>query len=207
MAEQIRGIILEGQSCSGKTSIFNALKRLHTAQPNAERNVIFLSEHYSQNLNWVHGQMQCLTREENLQVLSNRVGMLEQLSSYADGMGVHSRRSRGLFFMFERFHLNFAYSFPDKDDVEYQALEARLRALHPLTVLCTVSPDKMRSRLAHRATLTGESVTDAAVQEYIRNQEHFIEAAERSALPTLILCTDSMDWDGFARQLLDRIES
>lgn len=206
MAEQIRGIILEGQSCSGKTSIFNALKRLHTAQPNAERNVIFLSEHYSQNLNWVHGQMQCLTREENLQVLSNRVGMLEQLSSYADGMGVHSRRSRGLFFMFERFHLNFAYSFPDADDVEYQALEARLSALHPLTVLCTVSPDKVHSRLVHRATYTGENVTDEAVQTYIQNQQRFIKAAERSTLPTLILCTDGMDWDGLARQLLERIQ-
>lgn len=29
MPKQIRGIIPEGQSCSGKTSLFNAIKRCH----------------------------------------------------------------------------------------------------------------------------------------------------------------------------------
>ena len=39
MSKQIRGIILEGQSCSGKTSIFNALKLCHLSESDAERNV------------------------------------------------------------------------------------------------------------------------------------------------------------------------
>lgn len=51
MSKQIRGIILEGQSCSGKTSIFNAIKQFHALENDAERNVIYLAEHYSQSLN------------------------------------------------------------------------------------------------------------------------------------------------------------
>jgi hypothetical protein len=35
MSKQIRGIILEGQSCSGKTSIFNAIKRCHPLETDA----------------------------------------------------------------------------------------------------------------------------------------------------------------------------
>ena len=42
------GIIDEGQSCSVKTSIFNALKHSHPSEDNAERNVVYLSEHYLQ---------------------------------------------------------------------------------------------------------------------------------------------------------------
>jgi uridine kinase len=55
MGEQIRGIILEGQSCSGKTSLFNAIKRQFGLIDQAERTNIFMSEHYSQTLNNVHG--------------------------------------------------------------------------------------------------------------------------------------------------------
>jgi len=56
MSKQIRGIILEGQSCSGKTSIFNAIKRYHLLEDDGERNVIYLAEHYSQTLNCVNGK-------------------------------------------------------------------------------------------------------------------------------------------------------
>lgn len=87
MSKQIRGIILEGQSCSGKTSIFNAIKQCHSSESDFERNAIYLSEHYSQTLNSINGSLKNLSQEENMKVLSDRVSMLEQLSSYANSMG------------------------------------------------------------------------------------------------------------------------
>lgn len=90
MSDQIRGIIIEGQSCSGKTSIFTALKKLHPDSADAERNSIFLAEHYSQNLNFVHGELKAMNKEENLRVLRERVRMLEALNRYTNAMGVHS---------------------------------------------------------------------------------------------------------------------
>lgn len=46
----IRGIILEGVSCSGKTSLLHALNRVHAENPDNERSVLVLGEHYSQAL-------------------------------------------------------------------------------------------------------------------------------------------------------------
>jgi tRNA uridine 5-carbamoylmethylation protein Kti12 len=205
MSEQIRGIILEGQSCSGKTSIFNAIKRCHLLEDDAERNVIYLAEHYSQNLNWVNGEFKNLSREDNLKVLSDRISMLEQLNKYANSMGISSRHSRGLFFVFERFHLNYANCFDDMNSDEYVRLEQRLINLNAQAVLCTISPDNTAQRLIHRATYTKEEVTGESVAQYIETQRSFINCANKSAVPTLILNTDSMDWDGYARAILEKI--
>lgn len=205
MSKQIRGIILEGQSCSGKTSIFSALKQIHALENDAERNVIYLAEHYSQNLNWVNGEFQRLNQDENLKVLSDRISMLEQLNNYANSMGEHSRRSRGLFFLFERFHLNYAFCFNDITSNEYLKLEKRLLNLNALSVLCTISPENTVQRLTHRATYTNEAVTEGGILEYIKNQQHFIDMANKSNVPTMIINTDDLNWDKHARIILDKI--
>jgi hypothetical protein len=205
MSRQIRGIILEGQSCSGKTSIFNAIKHCHFSEDDAERNGIYLAEHYSQNLNWVNREFQRLSRDENLKVLSDRISMLEQLNNYANSMGEHSRRSRGLFFVFERFHLNYAYCFNDISSDEYVKLEQRLINLNAQAVLCTISPENTTRRLVHRATYINEAVTQENVVEYIQNQQRFVDFVSMSSVPTMVISTDNMDWDGYARMILDKI--
>lgn len=206
MSKQIRGIILEGQSFSGKTSVFNALKRCHYCESDSERNIIFLSEHYSKTLNWVNGEFKNLSREENLKVLADRIAMLEQLNAYANAMGVHSRRSRGLFFVFERFHLNYAFSHNDMESEEYVQIENRLRSINARPVLLTISPSQVETRLRHRAQYSGEEVTGESIEKYIRQQERFREIAGKSSLATRVINTDSMDWDAIAKDLLKCME-
>ncbi len=205
MSKQIRGIILEGQSCSGKTSIFNAIKRCHLLEDDGERNVIYLAEHYSQTLNCVNGELQMLSQEENLRVLSDRISMLEQLNNYANSMGEHHRWSRGLFFVFERFHLNYAYSFNDITSTGYLKLEQRLINLNAQVVLCTISHENTEQRLIHRSTYTNEVVTQEGITKYIENQRHFVELAKKSTVPTMIINTDDLNWDGYARMILNKI--
>lgn len=203
MSKQIRGIILEGQSCSGKTSIFNAIKHCQFAEDNAERNIIYLSEHYSQMLNWVNGKLQNLSQEENLRVLSDRIAMLEHLNNYANSMGEHSQRSRGLFFVYERFHLNYAYCFNDTDSDEYVKLENRLNNITAQVVLCTISSENTEQRLRHRATYTNQVVTQNEIYKYIENQQRFINIASKSSVPTTIVNTDDLNWDKHARKILE----
>jgi len=205
MSKQIRGIILEGQSCSGKTSIFNAIKLCHLSEVDTERNVIYLSEHYSQTLNWVNGELKNLNQEENLRVLLDRISMLEQLNNYANSMGEHSRRSRGLFFVFERFHLNYDCCFNDTTSDEYIKLEQILSELNAQVVLCTISPENTTQRLMHRATYTNEVVTQEDITKYIENQQRFVDFANKSTVPTIIINTDDLNWDGYARMILDKI--
>lgn len=205
MSKQIRGIILEGQSCSGKTSIFNALKNLHSLEKDAERNVIFLAEHYSQTLNLIHGELKNLSQEENLRVLSDRVSMLENLNNYANSMGEHTRRSRGLFFVFERFHLNYAFCFNDVDSGEYKELENRLHNLNTQVVLCTISAEKTEQRLKHRSIYTKEEVTRERIDQYIERQQLMINLANKSSLPTMIINTDDLSWDSYAEMILNNM--
>ncbi|MHB1483078.1 MAG: hypothetical protein ACYCYI_00290 [Saccharofermentanales bacterium] len=205
MTQQIRGIILEGQSCSGKTSIFNALKIQHSLEENAERNTIFLAEHYSQTLNYVNGELKRLNQKENLGVLSDRISMLEYLNNYANSMGEHSRKSRGLFFVFERFILNYANSFNDSSSEEYVQLEERLYNLNTKVILCTIKPENIERRLKHRAFYTNEIVTNADITNYIGSQQLLIDIAKKSVLPTIILETDDLNWDGYAKFILEKI--
>lgn len=205
MSKQIRGIILEGQSCSGKTSIFNAIKHCHHLETNAERNVIYLAEHYSQTLNYVNGELKNLSQKENLRVLLDRISMLEQLNNYADSMGEYSRRSKGLFFVFERFHLNYANAFNDITSDEYVKLEQRLSNLNAQVVLCTISPHNTAQRLMHRANYINEVATQEDIAKYIDNQQRFADFAYKSTVPTMIINTDDLNWDGYARTILDKI--
>jgi len=205
MSKQIRGVILEGQSCSGKTSIFNALKSCHILESDAERNIIYLAEHYSQTLNWVNGKFQYLSQEENLRVLSDRISMLEQLNNYADSMGEHFRQSRGLFFVFERFHLNYAFSHNDITSEDYGKLEQRLIRLNAQVILCTISHENVRQRLMHRATYTNEVVTQESIEKYIENQQRFVNIANKSTVPTMIINTDDLAWERYAKMILDKI--
>jgi thymidylate kinase len=202
MSKQIRGIILEGQSCSGKTSVINEIKHGHLEEDDAERNVIYLSEHYSQTLNWNNGELKNLSQEENLQVLSDRISLLEHLNSYANSMGEHSRRSRGLFFVYERFHMNYAYCYQDITSNEYIQLEHRLLNLNVQVVLLTISAAHVEQRLKHRATYTSETVNEESIIKYMENQQRFIDIAKKSILPTMILNTDNMDWEDYAKRIL-----
>ncbi|MCE5195677.1 MAG: hypothetical protein LLG09_00885 [Negativicutes bacterium] len=207
MSEQICGIILEGPSCSGKTSLFNAIQRYHLTEAGAERNVIYLAEHYSQNLNWVNGVLQGMSRAENLQVLRERVALLEQLNRYANSMGIHSRRSRGLFFVFERFHLNFAVCFRDGGSEEYVDLQQRLTQLHALTVLCTISPQNVLARLEQREASSNRIFTQNDIDAYNEKQRQFLACAQGSLLPTVIVNTDSMAWDAYTARIFRRLRA
>jgi hypothetical protein len=156
-------------------------------------------------LNFVNGELKNLSQEENLRVLSDRVSMLEQLNNYANSMGEHSRRSRGLFFVFERFHLNYANAFNDNTSEEYVKLEKKLNELSTQVVLCTISPQNTAERLMHRAKYTNEVVTQEEISRYIDNQQRFVDFAYKSTVPTMIINTDDLNWDGYARTILDRI--
>lgn len=87
----IRGIVLEGYSHAGKTSVLKALKRLHAVDESSERSIIVLSEHYSQILNNVHGEYKSLNRDEHLNLLKERISMLKKLNDWAKIF-----RSRGI---------------------------------------------------------------------------------------------------------------
>ncbi|OPH50023.1 hypothetical protein BC351_36630 [Paenibacillus ferrarius] len=204
----IRGVILEGYSNAGKTSVLKALKLLQAQDESSERSIIVLSEHYSQVLNNVHGEFQRLNREEHLQLLRERVSMLRQLNEWANYLGPDaSRGSRGLFFILERFHLNHRVAFPTISSHEIELLENEMLNLGAKCVLLTISPENVEQRIQSRTphewtNKTGEEIKKAA-DEFIHTQLELCNQSSISGIPTIEINTDNKDWIAYANKIMD----
>ncbi|NBD24578.1 hypothetical protein [Paenibacillus glycinis] len=203
----IRGIILEGYSHAGKTSVLKALKLLHAQEKSAERSVVVLSEHYSQVLNNVRGELRRLHRDDHLRLLQERVSMLRQLSDWADYLGPDaSRASRGLFFILERFHLNHRAAYPDEPPREIESLESDLLRLGANCVLLTVSSERIAQRMQSRTPEEWKNKTEEEIgrsaDEFRQTQSELRKQARLSIVPTLEINTDAKDWNAYANQIM-----
>jgi thymidylate kinase len=206
----IRGIILEGYSHAGKTSVLKALKLLHAQDESSERSIIVLSEHYSQLLNNVHGEFKCLSRDEHLHVLKERVDMLKQLNGWATYLGPDaSRGSRGIFFILERFHLNHRAAFPADSLYEIENIEKELLLLGAKCVLLTVSPENIEQRMQNRTPHEWKNKTKNEIKksadEFLHTQSELRKQSSLSILPTIEVNTDNKDWAAYAKEVMDLI--
>jgi thymidylate kinase len=203
----VRGVVLEGCSCAGKTSMLKAIKRRQAASE-LERSVVILSEHYSQALQAVGNGYEFLTREEHRELLSDRVEVLERLQHWSHRLALGPSSSRGIFFALERFHLNHRLAYSD-DDHWVTGLEERLIGLHAVCALLTVSAEHVPQRFHDRFRRSGKTYRDkdidSAAATFLEHQEQFVLAAKQSRVPTMKLKADHRDWDRLADDLLGRV--
>lgn len=206
-----RGVILEGCSNAGKTSLLRALKRLQAGDEQAESSVVVLGEHYSQVLQNVRGQLVRLSREQHLELLSDRVDMLKKLNDWANHLGPWRRKSRGLFFILERFHLSHRAAFPDHDDTAIAEIEQRLVELGARCVLLTISPAVVEERIKSRNLSEWEGKSSKEVEEACKDlleaQDALRFQARRSIVPTREINTDDKHWDAYARMIMEDLNS
>ncbi|MEK5038466.1 hypothetical protein [Sporosarcina sp. FSL K6-3457] len=201
---KFRGIILEGYSNAGKTSVLKSLKQLQACD-DAERSVIILSEHYSQVLHKVNGELKWLGHEEHLQLLKERVAMLKKLNNWAREIGQSSQISKGLFFILERFHLNHRVAFPHYISDEIKQLEEELFEMGARCILLTVSPENIEQRICSRNPneWVGKTEEDIkmACDLLLEQQQEYRSQAENSIIPTIEINTDNKDWKSYAKQI------
>lgn len=175
---QMRGIILEGYSHAGKTSVLKSLKLIQAQDELAERSVIVLSEHYSQVLHNIRGSFVRSSHEEHLQLLKDRVVMLRDLNKWANKLGHASRRARGLFFILERFHLNHRVSYSDKALYEIEAIENEMLSFGAKCALLTISPEiveqRIQSRTPYEWVNKSSEEIKASVNELITTQSELL---------------------------------
>lgn len=211
MRSQIRGVVLEGLSCAGKTSTLIALKRAQAENNEAERSLIVLSEHYSQVLNNVKGNLVRHERDEHLKLLDERIAMLERLNDWAAYLGDWNRASRGIFFILERFHLNHRLAFPGNDVSALEEIEKRLFYLDAKTVLLTISSNTIEERLRHREGSNWDrysaSEREKRCIEFLDMQNKLIEQSKLSYVKTIEINTDRRQWDEYARYIMESLLS
>ncbi|OWR32310.1 hypothetical protein CDO73_01490 [Saccharibacillus sp. O23] len=203
----IRGIILEGYSNSGKTSLLRALKRYQAQDEASESSVVILGEHYSQILHNVHGKFVRLSREQHLDLLKSRVDLIKPLNDWANFLGPGRRKSRGLFFILERFHLNHRAAFPEADEIEITELEKQLCELGANCILLTLSNEKAEERIKSRNPdeWVGKPREDMeqACEDLIETQNNLRIQAAKSLVPTKEINTDRKDWNEYARLIME----
>lgn len=203
----IRGIILEGYSNSGKTSLLRALKRYQAQDETSESSVVILGEHYSQILHNVHGEFVRLSREQHLDLLKSRVDLIKPLNDWAKFLGPGRRKSRGLFFVLERFHLNHRAAFPEADEIEITELEKQLCELGATCILLTLSNEKAEERIKSRNPdeWIGKPREDMekACEDLIETQNILRIQAAKSLIPTQEINTDRKDWNEYARLIME----
>ncbi|MDQ0656987.1 hypothetical protein [Paenibacillus sp. W2I17] len=203
----IRGIILEGYSNAGKTSVLKAIKRYQSQEESSERSVVILGEHYSQILNNKHGEYVSLTREGHIELLKERVEMLKKLNEWAIQLGPASRGSRGLFYVLERFHLNHRAAFVDSDLDEINKIEEQLESLGARCILLTISPEVVEERIKSRQPeewiYETEEEVRSSVSELLKIQNVLRHQAQISRVPTIEINTDGKDWDEYVRVIME----
>jgi thymidylate kinase len=193
----VNGIIIEGLSCSGKTSVFNAIKRIHGNR--FERTLLAFSENYSQILYKKNGGLYSLNEAEHQNLLKTRLEAIRKIGEWGDFLGPASQASRGVFIIFERFHLNHQNTFHDSDvsDIEKEIMRCNLK-----TVLLTISPDNVYDRLLFRYN-GDRRCASQQLNSYIEEQEKYIAISKKSKIATKIIVTDKMKWDEIAENALD----
>ncbi|CAM3151077.1 hypothetical protein PASE110613_17860 [Paenibacillus sediminis] len=203
----IRGVILEGYSNAGKTSVLRAIKQYQSQDETAERSVVILGEHYSQILNNNHGGYVSLSRVEHIKLLRERIDMLKKLNEWAVQLGPASRRSRGLFYVLERFHLNHRAAFPNSNNIEINEIEEQLVSLGAKCILLTISPeiaeDRIKSRQPNEWVNKTKDEVNLSINELLNTQNVLRQQAEISKVPTLEINTDDKDWIKYVRTIME----
>ena len=207
---QMRGIILEGFSHAGKTSVLRALKLRQAQDESSERSVIVLGEHYSQVLHNIDGTLIKSTYEEHLELLKDRVVILRQLNEWATKLGRASRRARGIFFILERFHLNHRVAYPDKSLYEIELLEQELVNYGAKCALLTISPEigerRIQSRTPEEWHNKKSEEISAAVNQLLTTQLTLRTVSRQSAIPTIEINTDTRDWGNYAEDIIRKLD-
>ncbi|MBA2939061.1 hypothetical protein HZF08_12150 [Paenibacillus sp. CGMCC 1.16610] len=202
----IRGVIIEGLSTTGKTSVFSAIKRLHSQTNNDEKTLFAISEHYSQVLHSYQGILRSMNKDEHIQLLNRHVDYLEQQFEWIDSLG-HTKPSKGVFFLLERFNVNHRAAFINSAEIEM--MEKRLSRLNARCVLLTLSQDAVEPRYIESRgeawksyVMKNHPTVTEACQKFLEDQEKLRMCTKQSLIPSLEINTDKADWDSYAKQIL-----
>lgn len=213
------GLILEGVSATGKSTLFQLLQE-HPAFVAREAKMA-LPEAYTErsieHLTHVDLEASLLL----LTHLTDTVGGLDRRWSESQfGRGNHELLA--LAFLFERFHLSHAVWYNSGRFAAYRSIDEILRFLGGRLVLCVVEegsiPEKIAStrllrdrqwreyldeRIATPALTMDPSEDDRRVVIFnLRQQKEMLAMATQSLLPTLILDTTHGEWLKYAEQIV-----
>lgn len=171
----IRGVILEGYSNAGKTSLLKAIKQSQALDESAELSVVILGEHYSQILNNVQGKFVRLSR--GLFFILERFHLNHRVAfSDSDDAEITS--------------------------IEHDLIKFGAKCLL-LTISDDIVEERIKSRNPEVWINKSREEIDLACKELIDTQNSLRIQASKSKVPTIEINTDDKEWDKYAGLIME----
>jgi hypothetical protein len=196
-----QGLIIEGISGSGKTSVMEKMLVHPCMQQSAALSRIILTEHHTQ-------RVLELKEQQGLLQTSDHIDLLDGITTFLEGMHqkIVSRDwsspildDAGLFFVLERFHLTHVFRFPYMQWHHVESIDRRLLHLGAQHCLLTVNAAVLEERIFTRASdcwlnylkRYGNTPSEI-IDTYMQRQQQAIELSHKSCLPLIQLDTSAL---------------
>jgi len=213
------GLILEGVSSTGKSTLFRHLQD-HPAFTCRDAKLA-LPETYTER---AIEHLPVKDLEASLLLLSQITDVIAGLNrTFVESkFGKESHEDLALAFLLERFHLSHAVWFNEYRFAAYRSVDEVLRFLGAKLVVCVVEEsalpgriaatrrerdelwnDYLDERIARRtAAMTDNEVDTRIAAYYAKQQKEVVAMARHSLLPTLVLDTTRSEWQMYTEQVL-----
>jgi thymidylate kinase len=203
----IKGIIFEGITGSGKTTLYRHILR-HVTERNCS--LFSLNEHCTERS---LEPLRSATLSDSLDTLKNIITILH---------GFQNLSCKGTdplikLFLLERFHMSHCLDITRNDKIsEYTWVDKHMQMFNSTVLLLTIDPSKILERCIlntrrtrpeswSRYLSTLGTTDDAIVAYYQTQQEHFISLCAQSALPVLRIDTSSENWPELSEHIITNL--
>ena len=205
----ISGLILEGISGTGKTTILHALTR---SERFIQNSAIVLSEHHTQRVLERKEREEGLVVADNVQLLEQHVSYLESLRDRLHQMDwrQNNRTNMRVPYLLERFHFTHVCHYVHMSWPDVEEIDCRLATLNCKVCLLTMDKAMIEQRVIHerdaawRNYLRRYGETDEEIVDYYAGQQEMMcDLCAKSALDTLIVDTTGTDISRSTEKIMD----
>ncbi len=209
-----QGLIIEGISGSGKTSVMEKMLVHTRMRQSTALSRIVLTEHHTQRVLELKEQQGLLQTRDHIDLLDGITTFLEgmQQKVVSRGWSPPILDDAGLFFVLERFHLTHVFRFPYMQWHQVQSIDQRLLHLGAQHFLLTVNAAVLEERIFTRASACwlnylkryGNSPSEI-IDAYMQRQQQVIELSHMSCLPLIQLNTSNLTIEEIVEALFQQL--
>lgn len=200
----VSGLILEGISGTGKTTILNKLLNSEQFLNKSFLSSIVLSEHQTQRV------LERKEREEGLSVFDS-IGLLDQHIKCIEGLNNNLNQMQWcranqtymrIPYIFERFHFSHVYQYIHMKWADVDPIDSRLADINCRICILTADFETLKSRLLSgrdeawmRYIKRFGETEDQIINHFLQQQNQVLELAKMTKLETLTLDTSKTTID------------
>jgi len=208
----VAGLILEGISGTGKTTILQELVKARRFVSRDYPSSFILSEHHTQRVLEKKEHETGLKPEDNIALLDSHVSTVEMLDSRMKTMGWYKRGTVAMRipYVFERFHLSHINHYHHLKWRHIRDVDERLAHLNCGICLLVMDEASIRERTLKRDNLEwGKYIKkvgdkdEKVIKYFMQQQEKLLELTRKSSLPSYVINTSRMSVKETVEIILD----